>query len=240
MPYSAAFFALQLRFAKQLAARFGMPLEEALFHYTTLTLSFGQEETWQEYLTGLKQAEDLEEWTYAFYLPRSGSDPTPQDATFHGHRLFGYFYFVVRDEHIIRPHLIKNSDADRGVFTEEMRPLRRAELTRMFRHIRETVPAADTVQGNSWLYNLETYRSLFPPVYTQNISVSEAGEYRYLVRWGQFFDRRWQIKEPLAQELLNRVATLDRLENLRHCFPYPILQPRCPIDRFYAFYGVDA
>lgn len=239
MPYSKDFFALQLRFAQELASRFALPLEDVLLDYTTFPLSFGQEKEWQDYLAGLQQAEDPAQWTYEFYLPRSGGEPTSQDTTFHGHLLFGCFYFVVRDEHIIRPHLIKKASSSGGVLSSACRSQRREELAEMFRHIEATVPTADLVQGNSWLYNLEAYRRLFPPEYTENMPVSEAGEYRYLARWGQFFDKHWQLKETPARALLDRVANLDRLENLRHCFPYPIFQPRCSIEHFYAFYNTS-
>lgn len=239
MPYSPAFFELQLRFGQALATRFGLPLGEVLLEYTTLPLSLGQGDEWRAYIAGLAEAEDPVAWTYAFYLPRSGGGPTPADTYFHGYPLFGCFYYAVRDEHIIRPHLIKRDPPEDGLLSRENLIQRRQEMGRMFGHIRESVPLADEVLGNSWLYNIEAYRRLFPPTYTHNMAVSEEGEFRYLARWGQFFDRHWQIREPLAHELLDRVASLGSLEDLRDCFPYQILQPRCSIQEFYAFYEID-
>ena len=230
MPYSRAFFELQLRFAQALSDRFGLTLDEALWEYTTLPLSLGQGDEWKVYIAGLEQAEDLVNWTYDFYLPRAGVDLTPQDTHFHGNLLFGCFYYQVREGHIIRPHLIKRGTE--GILGHAQLHQRREELARMFRHIKENEPEADEVLGNSWLYNLEAYRRLFPPAYTREMTISEEGEFRYLARWGQFFDRHWQIKEPLAEMLLSQVTELDNLEKLKDCFPYQILQPRCSLKEF--------
>ena len=109
---------------------------------------------------------------------------------------------------------------------------------RMFAHIRQNVPAACTVLGNSWMYNLEAYRRLYPPAYTATLLASDENEFEYLALWGQCYDYDWQINQPIAQELLRRVDALTDLSQLRLCFPYQILNPQCPIEEFYEFYGV--
>lgn len=239
MPYSREFFDLQFRFAEKVALKLSLPLEETLYTYTTFTKSFGDGEEWRDYMTGLRTANDPIEWTYNFYLPRSGSDLTSHDTTFHGHTLFGCFYYVIRDGGIIRPHLIKNDHSGRGVLNKERMPARQQELRAMFAHIRANVPEANTVLGNSWMYNLEAYRRLYPPQYTKTMPESDLDEFQFLARWGQFFDREWRVKESLADVLFARLDALEQLENLRYCFPYPILRPRYPIDCFYDFYGLS-
>jgi hypothetical protein len=56
--------------------------------------------------------------------------------------------------------------------------------------------------------------------------------------WGQFFDRNWQVKDLLANELLNRIEALNSLANLRFCFPYQALMPRRNIQAFYDYYEI--
>jgi hypothetical protein len=114
--------------------------------------------------------------------------------------------------------------------------VRQAELSSMFAYIKQQVPAARSVLGNSWMYNLEAYRRLYPQVYTQTMTVSSAEEFQFLALWGQCFDSRWQVRTDIAAELLRRVDALTNLADLRGCFPYQILQPQGAIDAFYAFY----
>lgn len=110
----------------------------------------------------------------------------------------------------------------------------------MFAHIRQHEPQATTVRGNSWLYNLHAYRRLFPPAYTAVLPESEEGEYQFLARWGQLFDRAWDARQPEGERFLQALEQLTSLDDLRHCFPYQIRQPRAAIAHFYAFYGSAA
>ena len=107
----------------------------------------------------------------------------------------------------------------------------------MFRYIKAHVPQARTVQGNSWLYNLDAYCRLLPPEYTSSMPISAEHEFQFLALWGQCFDRHWQVRSEIADVLLQRVDALSHLADLRQCFPYQIRQPRCSIDAFYTFYG---
>lgn len=237
MAYAYAFFDFQLAFAQRLVDRFQLTLADAVYQYTTFSKSFGDVD-WAAYCTGLAQAADRAEWTYQWYLPRRDRDPTPDDLTFYDHPLFGCFYYVVRDETIIRPHFVKNEQPGMRPLSRERQVVRQAELQRMFAHIREHVPKAQTVRGNSWAYNLAAYRRLYPPVYTATLPVSDEDEFQYLALWGQCFDTNWQPKNTVAQTLLARVDRLETLADLRFCFPYQIRQPSCSITEFYSFYDI--
>lgn len=235
MAYSRVFFDFQLSFAARLATKFGLSLDDALFHYTTFskTLDGG---SWTEYLAGLHQASNATAWTYHYYCTHRHPDPTPHDTHYFGHPLFGCFYFVVRDEHTIRPHFVKND-------LPEMRPLsrarvasRHAELAQMFAFIQQHVPATQMVLGNSWMYHLEAYRRLYPPAYTRVMPSSTEDEFQFLALWGQCFDSQWQVRRDVAAELIRRVEALKRLDGLGECFPYQILQPSCAVEEFYDFY----
>jgi hypothetical protein len=238
MAYSRAFFDFQLTFASRLAAKFNLPLADTLYHYTTFTKSFDSG-AWADYVAGLHQASDATTWTYQWYCNHQQPDPQPHDSQYDAHPLFGCFYFVLRNADIIRPHFIKNDLPGMRPLSQARVAVRRAELSQMFAYIKQHVPTARTVLGNSWMYNLEAYSRLYPPAYTQSMAISSADEFQFLALWGQCFDSRWQVRTEIAAELLQRVEKLANLANLRLCFPYQILQPRCAIDAFYDFYHLD-
>lgn len=240
MMYSRAFFDLQITFARTLATKFQLPLADALRNYTTLPKNLDIESDWGNYVERISHADHLTGWAYAHYAAAYDptSAPKPDDTTYYGHPLFGCFYFVVRDTHIVCPHFVKND-------LPGMRPLnynrveaRRDELRRMFTHIKQHVPAATTVLGNSWMYNLPAYHRLYPPAYTAMMEESDEDEFQSSSLWGQCYNMEWQIKHEVAHELFHRLVMLDDLAQLRFCFPYQVLRPRCAIEQFYTFYGI--
>jgi hypothetical protein len=238
MAYSRAFFDFQLAFAYRLAAKFDLSLADTLYHYTTFTKSFDSG-IWDDYLACLRQTPDATNCTYQWYCIHQHPDPKPHDSHYDGHPLFGCFYFVLRDTCIIRPHFIQNDLPGMHPLSRARIAARRAELSQMFAYIKQHVPAARTVLGNSWMYNLDAYRRLYPPSFTQTMTSSNEEEFQFLALWGQCFDSGWQVRIDIAAELLRRVDALTNLANLRWCFPYQILQPRCAIDEFYAFYQIE-
>ena len=248
MPYSKDFFALQLSCAHELAKRFSRNLDDILFNYTTFSRSialtpnreFDQSNpVWQSFINGLGKAVDEAEWTHAFYLHLCADDPISKDEKFNGNILFGSFYFVLHDKHVIRPHFIKFGDdtSPHSLISKERMPESLENLKKMFEYVKHNIGGAKTVRGNTWLYNLDAYRRLFPPEYTAQMVENKSHVFQFLSLWGQFFDRNWQVKDSLANELLNRIAALNSLENLRFCFPYQALMPQFNIQAFYDFYG---
>lgn len=237
MAYSRAFFEFQLFFAHQLATKFRQPLAEILYRYTTFTVSFGADD-WAQYIAGLEQASDPTAWTYQWYLDRRDLEPAPTDTEFYGHPLFGCFYYNIRDGIVIRPHFIKNDLPGMRPLSRARMDVRHDELRCMFTYIHRNVPEAQIVRGNTWMYNLEAYRRLYPPSFVATLPISTEEEFHYLALWGQCFDRDWNPKRDVTEMLMQRVGELDDLADLRLCFPYQIRCPECSIVDFYAYYGL--
>jgi len=114
VPQSPAFFALLFDFADALAKRIGEPSEELLWRYTPLPRSLGigepfdeSNEKWREFMAGLLAAGDHPGYAQGYYAKRVGPDPQLGDPSFHGHRLFGPFYYELRAGGVIRPHVAK-------------------------------------------------------------------------------------------------------------------------------------
>jgi hypothetical protein len=240
MAYPLAFFEPQVRLARLLAKRFNLPLSEALLRYTTAAPSLGiAEEEWLTVSPAFLAADDLAAELHAEYERRRPPDLTPGDRMFHGRPLFGCFSYAVREGGVIRPHFVANDLPDLHPLSAERVGARQVELRRLFAHVQAHVPEATTVLGNSWLYNLAAYRRLFPATYTAQLPASDEDEFQYLALWGQCYDRAWQPRPEIVSALFERVEMLTELANLRHCFPYQILQPKCPIGAFYGEYRLD-
>ncbi|MDR3509464.1 MAG: hypothetical protein P4L64_16360, partial [Caulobacteraceae bacterium] len=114
---------------------------------------------------------------------------------------------------------------------------RRAELGAMFAFLRQTFPQARRVRGGSWLYNLEAYRRLFPPVYGQSRRIPEgAVRYSGTSSWGQMLDFRGAVRPVARDHMLAHLPDLT-LEALWRAFPLRALRASAPIEAFYDFYG---
>jgi hypothetical protein len=232
MLYPRSFFALQLAFAQRIASRFSLPLTDALRHYTTFAVSLKVEDTWENFAQAFVLANDPLELTYQLYAERYADEhiPKPDDTLFLGRPLFGCFYYVVRDTTIINPHFINNDLPGLRPLSQARQPARRDELRRMFMHIRETLPTVTTVSGHSWLYNL--------PAYTRDMVENPDGVLNQMVLWYQCYDRFWEVKPAIAEELLRRVEQATTLADLRLCFPYQRFRTRAPITDFYEYYAI--
>jgi hypothetical protein len=107
----------------------------------------------------------------------------------------------------------------------------------MFHHLRNVLPAAATVVGGSWLYNIDAYRRLFPPEFLATSRVG-AAEYQFIAQRGQFLDRHGEVRPMMARTFLNRLAQQIMEDGLPDCFPYRVLRLEAAVDSFYEFYGI--
>jgi hypothetical protein len=107
----------------------------------------------------------------------------------------------------------------------------------MFAAIRQSHREAKTIQGGSWLYNLEAYRRLFPTAYSASRTPPAFARLRGTSSWGQFLDHREAIKSDLRAAFLVNIETIDIAAPWR-AFPLPVLSVSAPIGLFYELYGV--
>ena len=237
--YSRGFLGLQVRFASLLAERLGLPLCGCLGRFTTLPTALGLDDAARAEEFGARLArEDPLDVAWDIYSRRHPQEWEELGEEFHGHRLFGCFYYEVRGGGVVRPHLVKNLSPGERLLGRGTEDLRRAELASLFRDVRESAPQARTVQGNSWLYNVEAYRRLFPPAYTRKMEESAEGEFNYLALWGQLFDRDWEPRPGPAAALLAAAERVEDEKDVLGCFPLRVLRPRCGVEEFFRFYGI--
>ena len=239
MEYSSEFFRIQLRFARKVVEVSRQSLESALLHYTNLYIRFGlgwdldaANPIWQEYLKGLNQAKDAINWTYQFYLKQQEGTISQANPS-----SFGCFSYTLLTDNKIRLHFRNNEMAEHSPLSRDQIKIRLAELAAMFAHVRQNVGTPANVVGASWLYNIETYRRLFPPAYLASARV-EHGDFAFLPLWGQFVNRSGRLKADLIERFLECLASQQSLEGLERCFPFQVLHLECSIEEFYQFYKV--
>ena len=238
MVYARAFFDLQFQFAETVAALSGQPFAAALLGYTNYYIRFGlgrdfdpAHPEWRNYLAGLRDAIDGREWTYRFYTTRSAQAGPPVVAT------CGAFAYARLRDGRLRLHF-DNVEADgSSPLARERRGQRLADLAALFSRIREAEREPIRVVGASWLYNLEAYRCLFPPSYLATTRVLR-GRFQHMPLWGQFVNRRGEVKKDLAERFLERLRRQSSMEHLDDCFPLPVLGLEAAAQEFYRFYGV--
>jgi hypothetical protein len=238
--FSREFIALTLDFACHVERIKVVPLEQALLHFTPLYLSFGLPRDfdqlnpiWRAFLAGLARHQEPVDWAYRYYLQRQahGREDLDLDPT------FGCFYYALWPENRVRIHFRNGEETNRGPLSRARRPQRLAELAAMFRHLRRVLPPAATVVGGSWLYNIEAYRSLYPPEFLASSRVG-ADEYQFIAHWGQFLDRHGEVRPMMVRTFMDRLARQASAEGLPQCFPYRVLRLESSIYAFYDFYGI--
>lgn len=238
MARSREWFALQLRCAERASAITGLSITDALLRFTAISgqlgLGYGSDPDhpcWQAYLRGLAVAADPAAYTAACC---AGSEAT------YTPRPFGCFrYTVVPTEGRVRLHFASADPL--GALGRERQAARRAELRGLFGEVATRYPAARTVRGNSWLHGIAAYRRLYPPEYVASaIAAPLVEEFAYMALWGQFLDHRGDLKTDLVERFVTGMAAARTLDELAAAVPCPVYEVECPIDHFYAFYGVVA
>jgi len=239
MIYARAFFDLQLEFAETVSSLSTQPLADTLLDYTNFYIRFAlgrgfdrDHPGWLEYVTGLRDARDRSEWTYRFYTSRSQAKAGPDVAA-----AFGCVSYAPLGPDRVRLHFENIETGDDSPLAAEHRGQRLSELASLFAHLKQTTPQPPRVVGASWLYNLDAYRCLFPKPYLATARVIR-GRFRHMPLWGQFLNRRGEVKEQVAREFRERLRRLSSLDGLDQCFPLELLGLEASAAEFYAFYGV--
>jgi hypothetical protein len=240
------YFDLQLHFAEAVAATAALPLADAVAQCTNFYRRFGlgplqgmpvapEWHTYTAHLITLATHEQRVAWTQAFFMQSSPETLPP------GQQQFGCFSCDPPDaDGRVRIHF-GNRDTD-GIspLSHTKMESRKQELQALFTCVKHTYADAQEVLGGSWLYHLEAYRRLFPPVYGDSRIVLEGiVRFQGSSSWGQFLDHREGVKPALRAQFLANLQKLD-LQRLWEVFPLPTYRAHAPIQAFYDFYPIDA
>jgi hypothetical protein len=240
------YFDLQLCFAEAAAATAALPLADAVAHYTTFYRRFGFGRwhdapiapAWHTYTARLLTLETHDQrlaWTQAFFA-QSPPERLPQ-----GRQQFGCFGCDPPDaEGGVRIHFTNHDTDGIGPLSRTKIEKRRQELHVMFTYVRHTYAEAKAVRGGSWLYHLDAYRRLFPPVYGDSRVIQEGTAHlQGTSSWGQFLDHHDGIKTALRAQFVAQLTRLN-IQRLWESFPLPTYSTQAPIQAFYAWYLIGA
>lgn len=190
---------------------------------------------WDAFIEGLSTSDNPEDWTYDFYRQRMGVASDASDER----RFFGCFSYVYpwRNTYKLRLHFENRETSEYGALSKDRMPVRKSELSAMFRHIQANHPDVETVRGGSWLYNIPAYLRLFPPDYVK--TAKPVGyETSFWALWGQFVARKGSIRHPAAAQFLECLNEQKTVDGCLQCFAYQVLRPECSIGTFYDFYSM--
>ncbi len=187
---------------------------------------------WKEFLERYEKGEDLVELVYDMY--------TKNYQEFSSHKWFGCFrYRYVENEKaegIVKMHFLNDRTNKEGPLSSNQKERRLKELKMMFEDVKKNHPNTKFVQGGSWLYNLESYKRLFPKEYFINMK-SICPKPQMLVIWGQFINSEWGINKERAENFLHRLENCKTEEDLENMFEFIELFPKCEIKYFYDYYS---
>lgn len=240
------FFGVQLGYADALSRKAGMPLPEAITFHTNFHRLFAYGNLSKqapdpafarlaERIAGIPDREQQLDQLIVAYADRP-ADPWPSDRFPFGNH---FACEAPTPEGIVRIHFRNrfNTEAHGPLHASNIAQ-RRKDLTEMFGHVVHTWPEARSIVGQSWLYNTEGYRRLFPKAYADSRKPLEGPRtFHGLSTWGQFVDFRGRAKPDVAEAFARNLETLDVAQPWLS-FPFQVLTVTAPIAAFRDEYGL--
>ncbi len=234
------FFSVQMHYADVLSAKARITLVEAItfctnFHRLFAYGNLSKQSADPDFLEMAARVANISdpdkrlEVLISAYADRA-PDPWPADR----HPFGNHFACEAPNEAgAVRIHFRNrfNQDAHGPLHASNLEQ-RRAELAEMFSFAVERWPDAKTVVGQSWLYNTEGYRRLFPALYSASLTpVIGPRPIHGLSTWGQFLDFRGRAKPAIVETFKRNLDTLDVAQPWLS-FPYQVLTTTAPMRVF--------
>ncbi len=246
------YFSLQLEFADRAASLLNISLEQALMEYTSFwrrihnphllkinnaEWSFDtQTSEWQELCSRIKLDEPADTVAYELYLKNNNDTET-------GKNYFGCFRYdfvstVANNQGVIKIHFKNRDQSGSGPLSRERTTARFNDLKRMFEYISKNHPDATVVKGGSWLYNLDSYKRLFPQTFTSNMEIEEIPYPRTSGIWGQFLNSDGGVNEQVESCFIRKINAANNIDGLLQCFQFKILFATAAIESFYSHFEI--
>ena len=228
----------QLAFAEKMHEITGAPLKDCWLDYTNLysALRFPkprdpENKDWLSFVKDLSVAEDKAKFASDYFI-------NIVEGTGEGEREQSCFSYEYDDNNgMVRIHFTNHEPGGISPLSEERVPARRSELTKIFTEIKKLHPDAKTVKGSSWLYNLASYRRIFPPEYIANMERSPRG-FTGTGVWGQFITKDGGAKTEQMHDFLTKLEKAKTKEEAINAFPLMRQDVGCDIKYFYEFLGI--
>jgi hypothetical protein len=240
------FFGVQLYWADVFAAKAGLPLAEAITFHTNFHRLFAygnlsKRPADPEFLALADRiaalsapAARLDALVLAY--ANRPPDPWPADRFPFGPH---FACEAPNSDGAVRIHFRNRFNADAvGPLHASNLSRRREELADMFGHVARSWAETSSVIGQSWLYNTEGYRRLFPGAYVASRQpVVGPRPIHGLSTWGQFLDFRGRARPEIVEQFKRNLETLD-VQQPWLSFPFQVLAVSAPFAEFRNGYGV--
>lgn len=237
--FSIEFFDLQLCFAKKIAELSEVSFAEAVGSHTNIYVRLGMGQrldlsnaNWQDYLAELALVSEKAEWTHAVHARRLHIPAGPTLA-----KAVGCFSYALIGPGHARLHFHASDRASGSALSMGNVHLRQRELASLLSNLKASAPESMQVVGASWLYNLQSYRRLFPEPYLASLQPM-AHPYQRLPLWGQFLTRNRGVRPEAGARFLKGIAQASSLSELDLCFPLSVLTTTSPAKWFYEHMGL--
>ena len=193
------FFATQQRFAERWAAVASVPIETAYLECTTwyhqaagLSRDFDPSHPdWQRLVAEVAASREpgavVHAWAVACERP---VEPGP---------VLDFAWSA--DDRTVRLNFLGERSRERSPLSDAQLPDRRRELRDLMKRAANDHPEAESLRGRSWLYGLDAYRRIFPPVFLADLAV-ERPDLQFLAIWGQLLHRNGGSRSEIAAKLL--------------------------------------
>jgi hypothetical protein len=243
LPWSREYVGFQVAVARELATKSGLPLSKIGADYTTLFNPYVRPDL-QTYtdVDSMSDEELVSLIHQGEIVHAQGQPPLP----YHEYTRFGCFMYHAHagEEEKGRVDIhFSNAELDEtGPLGRDKIERRLQELKDVFTELHTNWPEAEYVRGDSWLYNVEAYRRLFPESYLANPEVDTTHEAILTQRtWGQFADDKMGLKKDIAEQFLANIRALEEITpaDVREAMPYQALIVKASIADFYKKYGIE-
>jgi hypothetical protein len=238
-PFSREYVIFQIQVGRELAERSNKSFLEIEGDYLVLPHHYKWPGT-DNYIdmTSLSDEQIAE----AIYQKEREESEKQGPIPYHDNSRFGCFSYDSHEDGIVDIHFSNEESDDTGPLTRGKIEERFHELSDLFNAIKKEYPDAKEVRGNSWLYNVEAYKRLFPESYTAKLGKDYRDNSLPTDRvWGQFYDSKKELKHDVAEQFLRNIQALDEItpDAVASALPYKVLSTKGPIKDFYAKYGVE-
>jgi hypothetical protein len=239
IPFSAEYIEFQIRVLREIANKSGKPFVEISEQYGTIIHPYIWPDT--ENYIDMEKYSDEEIIAMVIEKERQYSAKQPPTKYHDGNRYGCFSYMQNPNDGIVDIHFSNAEFDEKGPLQFANIEHRLHELHDMFAAIKREHPDATEVRGNSWLYNVDAYKRLFPDNYTSTLGEDLRDHSLATGRaWGQFADNKLGLKEDVAAQFLKNIQALEEItpDSVRSALPYHILQALGSIEDFYKKYAI--
>jgi len=243
IPMDKEYFRFQFEVADAMADRLQISLAKSVDRYAPFIFRnafvYDKDEKMYVKREGVTP-ETILDVAYDVYLKKVSTDPVEYRD---GHRFGCSSISYNPEEKTAWVHFMNAEYDSSGPLTSSKLEQRRSEIADALRLLKEEYPDVPTINGHSWLYNLEAYRRLYPKTYTETLR-ADANERNWTEGtrlWGQFLDSDGKLRTDLAEIFMERLVRLPPDRPLSEIMTPPLMLPMfasAPAEVFYEEYGI--